>query len=119
MNRSYAYNNKIALKLISSKFTSSTANNQIPLKRLIIKAKMRGREPEASVVALTIMFDRKPAFNKVSHISEGDYILHHLTLTARKQSAAHYLDLFSTIILPFQLENQPIKAKPALHKEFS
>ena len=119
MNRSYTYHNKITLKLISSKFTSSTANNQIPLKRLIIKAKMLGREPEASIVALTIMFDRKPTFNKVSHFSEGDYILHHLSLTARKKSVAHYLAIFSAFILPFQLENQPTKVKPALHKEFS
>jgi hypothetical protein len=119
MKRSSTYHNKIALKLISSKFTSYKANNQVPLKRLIIKAKIRGREPEASTVNLTIMFDRKPAFHKTKHISEGEYTLNYLYLTAQKLSAAQYLDTFSTFILPFQLENQPIKAKPALHKEFS
>jgi hypothetical protein len=119
MNRSSTYHNKIAIKLISSKFAPYKVNNQIPLKRLIIKAKIKGREPEASAVALTIVFGQKPAFHKTSQILEGDYTLQHLYLTSRKQSAAHHLDLLSTVVLPFQLENQSIKAKPAVHREFS
>jgi hypothetical protein len=119
MDRSFTYHNKIALKLISSKFTSTKANSQVPLNRLIVRAKIRSHEPEANAATLSLLFGQKPAFHKTRHLLEGDYVFNDLYLTTHKQNTAQYVDILNTLLLPFQLENRFTKIKPASHNEFS
>lgn len=119
MNRSSAHHNRIALKLISSKFTIDKVETQRPIEQLNIKAKIYGQEAEASAATIATLFGQKPAFYSTHQLPVDDYVLTYLYITARKLTATRYMDIFSTIILPFQLENQLVEIEPALHKEFS
>jgi hypothetical protein len=119
MARSSVYQKNIIHKLLSSKFNYPKAGPSQPVKRIIIHGKGNLKNPEIGAIALQVLFDRRPSFQKIFRPREKEYRLNHLVLTSPACRVPGDLDILASTIIPFQLEHHTFTIKAPLTDEIS